>query len=276
MRQFIMTLKEYLLTKKYVILILGGIIGLLSYFIINMVGTLNIYKNPQALQDFIAAFPEGMLEFFGIEIFSSPYGFWCLEMLSFIWLYAGIYIVYMASGLLSREVEEKTIDLSLSKPITRYNFLGSKISFLYIFVGATMGIFFLITTGGMAFSSIFPEEGLYFDRLWLTYLTVVLFLGALAMFATLFSTIFLTTRKSMALGVVVLFLMFFLGEFYIYMDESVQGVKYISIFYYFNPAEYMVHSDFPLYIRDLIVLISVNAGLITASLFIFNKKDIPI
>ena len=139
-----------------------------------------------------------------------------------------------------------------------------------------MGIFFLITMGGMAFSSTFHEEGLYFDRLLLTYLSVVLFLGALAMFATLFSTIFLTTRKSMALGVVVLFLMFFLGEFYIYMDESIQGIKYISVFYYFNPVEYLVHSDFPLYFRDIIILGYINTGLIVASLLIFNKKDIPI
>jgi ABC-2 type transport system permease protein len=268
-----MSIKEYLVTKKYILLILGGIIGLLSYYIIYMVEDINL----EDLQDIIAAMPEGMLEFFGdVEIFTSPYGFWSLEMLSFIWLYAGIYIVYMASGLLSQEVEEKTIDLSLSKPLTRYNFLGSKITFLYVFIFITMGIFFLITTGGMTSSSIFHEGGLHLDRLWLTYLNVVLFLGALAMFAKLFSTIFLTTRKSMAFGVVILFLMFFLGEFYIYMDDSIQGIKYVSVFYYFNPAEYLVHSDVPLFVRDLIVLGSVNVGLIVASLYIFNKKDIPI
>ncbi|MFX1343513.1 MAG: ABC transporter permease [Promethearchaeota archaeon] len=273
MRQFTISVKEHFLAKKYILLILGGIIGLLSYFIIYMVEDMNL----DAVQDIIEAWPPEMVEFFGdTEIFSNPYGFWSLEILAFMWLYAGIYIVYMASGLLSQEVEEKTIDLTLSKPITRYTFLGSKITFLYIFIAATMGICFLITMGGMSFSSIYNEEGLYFDRLWLTYIIVVLFLGVLAMFAKLFSTIFLATRKSMALGVVVLFLMFFLGEFYIYMDEAVQGIKYISVFFYFNPAEYLVHSDFPLFIRDLIVLGSVNAGLIIASLLIFKRKDIPI
>jgi hypothetical protein len=140
---------------------------------------------------------------------------------------------------------------------------------------ATMGIFFLITMGGMASSSVFQEEGLYFDRLWLTYIIVVLFLGALAMFSKFFSTIFLNSRKSMALGVVVLFLMFFLGEFYIYMDEAVQDIKYISVFYYFNPSDYLVHEDFGLFIRDFIVLYFVNASLIFASLVVFDRKDIP-
>lgn len=272
MKQFLTSVKENLLSKKYILLILGGIIGLLSYFIIYMVEDMDL----EAIQDIIAAWPEGMLEFFGdVEIFSNPYGFWSLEILTFMWLYAGIYIVFMASGLLSREVEEKTIDLTLSKPINRYNFLGSKVSFLYIFIATTIGILFLITMGGMAFSSTFQGEGLFFDRLWLSYISVFLFLGAFAMIAVLFSTIFLTTRKSMALGIVVLFLMFFLGEFYIYMDESVQGIKYISIFYYFNPSEYLVYSDFPLYIRDLLVLSSINIGLIVTSLVVFNKKDIP-
>ena len=272
MKQYFTSLKESILSKKYLILILGGIIGLLSYFIIYMLEDLDL----AAIQSIIDALPEGMLEFFGdVEIFSNPYGFWSLEILTFMWLYAGIYIVFMASGLLSREVEEKTIDLTLSKPITRFNFLGSKISFLYIFIAATMGIFFLITMGGMTFSSTFQGEGLFFDRLWLSYISVVLFLGAFAMIAVLFSTIFLTTRKSMALGIVVLFLMFFLGEFYIYMDESVQGIKYVSIFYYFNPSEYLVHSDFTLYIRDIIILGYINTGLIVASLLVFDKKDIP-
>ena len=169
MRQFLTSVKENLLSKKYLLLILGGIIGLLSYFIIYMVEDMDL----DAIQDIIAAWPEGMLEFFGdVEIFSNVYGFWSLEILAFMWLYAGIYIIYMASSLLSQEVEEKTIDLTLSKPITRFNFLGSKITFLYLFILATMGICFLITMGGMAFSSTFNEAGLFFDRLWLTYIIV--------------------------------------------------------------------------------------------------------
>jgi len=273
MKRFLLLVKESLLEKKFVILILGGVIGLLSYFIVYMIDGMDL----SAIKDIIAMWPEEMLGFFGdVEAFTSPYGFWTLELLSFMWVYAGIYIVYMASSLLTREVEAKTIDLSLSKPVTRYNFLGSKITFLYLFIVAALGMFFLITMGGMASSSVFQNEGLFFDRLWLTYIVVVLYLGALAMFAKFFSTIFLNGRKSMAMGIFVLFLMFFLGEFYVYMDEAVQGMKYISVFYYFNPSDYMVHADFGLLARDLIVLGSINSALVVGSLLIFNKKDIPI
>lgn len=273
MKRFFISIKENLIEKKIVLIILGGVIGLLSYFIVYMIENMDL----AAIEEIMAMWPEEMLEFFGdVEAFTNPYGFWTLELLSFMWVYAGIYIIYMASNLLSQEVEEKTIDLSLSKPITRYNFLGSKIVFLYLFIIVALGFFFLITMGGIAFSSVFQDEGLYFDRLWLTYIIVILYLGALAMFAKFFSTIFLSGRKSMAFGVIVLFLMFFLGEFYVYMDEAVQGIKYLSVFYYFNPSDYIVHADYTLLTRDIIVLGSINAVLVVASLIIFNRKDIPI
>ncbi|MFX1363361.1 MAG: ABC transporter permease [Promethearchaeota archaeon] len=272
MKRFLLLLKESLLEKKYILLILGGVIGLLSYYIVYMLENMDL----AAIEEIMALWPEEMLDFFGdIEAFTNPYGFWALELLTFMWLYAGVYIVYMASTLLTREVEEKTIDLTLSKPITRFNFLGSKIAFLYAFIAIALGVFFLITMGSMAFSSVFQEEGFLFDRLWLTYIIVVLYIGALAMFAKFFSTIFLSGRKAMALGIFILFLMFFLGQFYIYMNEAVQDIKYISVFYYFNPLDYIVHGDIKLFARDIIVLGSINAALVVGSLLIFNRKDIP-
>jgi len=272
MKRFFNTIKESILDKKFLILILGGVIGLLSFFVISMIESIDL----EAFDDIFSYFPEGMMDFFGdMAVLTNPYGFWTMELLSFIWLYAGIYLVFMASSLLSQEVENKTIDLSLSKPISRNNFLGSKIAFLYIFIMATIGIFFLITMGSMAASSTYRTEGLFFDRLFATYFSVVLFLGALAMVSKFISTIFLSTKKSMALGVMILFIMFFLGEFYVYMDEFIQGIKYISIFYYFNPVDYMVNADSAIFTRDIIVLGIINGVLITGSLFVFNKKDIP-
>lgn len=272
MKRFFSTVKELILEKKFTILILGGVIGLLSFFIIAMIENLDL----QAMEDIFSIFPEDLMAFLGdITVITNPYGFWAYELLSFIWLYVGIYLIFMASSLLSRDVENKTIDLSLSKPISRYNFLGSKITFLYVFNMTVIGIFFLITLGSMAGSSTFRTEGIFLERLFATYFSVVLFLGALAMVAKFSSTIFLSTKKSLAVGVMVLFIMFFLGEFYVYMDEAIQGIKYISIFYYYNPVDYLVKADSALFTRDIIVLGVINGVLIAGSLYVFSKKDIP-
>ncbi|TKJ21384.1 MAG: hypothetical protein CEE43_09585 [Promethearchaeota archaeon Loki_b32] len=272
MKRFFSSIKELILEKKFMILILGGGIGLLSFFIVALISDLDL----QSMQDIFSAFPEEFLEFFGdLAVLANPYGFWTMEMLSFIWLYAGILFIFTASSLLSHEVENKTIDLSLSKPISRYNFLGSKITFLYVFIMTTIGIFFLITLGSMAASSTFRTEGIFLERFLAAYFSVVLFLGALAMVAKFMSTIFLSTKKSIALGVMILFIMFFLGEFYVYMDEAIQDIKYISIFYYFNPVDYMVNADTAIFTRDIVILGTINVALIVGSLFIFNRKDIP-
>ncbi|MFX1500563.1 MAG: ABC transporter permease [Promethearchaeota archaeon] len=272
MRRFFSTIKELILEKKFMILILGGVIGLLSFYIIIIIGDMDI----QELQEVISAFPEGFLDFFGdLEVLANPYGFWSLEMLSFIWLYAGIYLIFLASSLLSHDVENKTIDLSLSKPISRYNYLGSKIAFLYVFIISTIGIFFLITIGSVVASPVFRTEGIYLERFFATFLSVVLFLGVLAMVSKFISTIFLSTKKSLAIGVMTLFIMYFFGEFYVYMDEAIQDIKYVSIFYYFNPTDYMVMVDVSIFIRDVVILGIVNIVLIVGSLLIFNRKDIP-
>ncbi len=274
MKRFFSTVKELILEKKFMIPIYGGVVGLFSFFIIAILEDLDL----QSLDDILTSLGgfEELLDFFGgLAVMSNPYGFWSLEILSFIWLYAGIYTVFMASSLLSHEVENKTIDLSLSKPISRYNFLGGKIAFLYVFTMTVIGILFLISLGSMAGSSQFRTEGIYIDRLVVTYFSVVLFLGALAMVAIFFSTIFLSTKKSATLGVLVLMIMFFLGEFYIYMDEAIQGIRYLSIFNYYNPVDYLVNANFDLFTTDIIVLGVINGVLIAGSLFVFSKKDIP-
>jgi ABC-2 type transport system permease protein len=274
MKRFFSTVKELILEKKFMIPIYGGVIGLLSFFIINILEDLDL----QSLDAILGALGgiEELLDFFGgLAVMSNPYGFWSLEILSFIWLYAGIYTVFMASSLLSHEVENKTIDLSLSKPISRYSFLGGKIMFIYVFLVTVIGILFLISIGSMVNSTDFRAEGIHIDRLFVTYFSVVLFLGALAMVATFFSTIFLNTKKTAALGVLFLMIMFFLGEFYVYMDEAIQGVKYISVFYYYNPVDYLVNADFDLFTTDIIVLGVINGALIVGSLFVFSRKDIP-
>ena len=137
-----------------------------------------------------------------------------------------------------------------------------------------MALAFLILSGGIASSQMFLDEGLYWDRVWGTYIVVVLFLSALSMIAFFGSTIFLNSKKAMVIGIVALFLMFFIDGFYSYM-EAIENLKYFTVFFYYNPLDYLVHADIDLYIRDMIVLASINAALVIGSLIVFNKKDIP-
>lgn len=90
---------------------------------------------------------------------TNPYGFLTVEVLGSLWLYAGIYLVFSASLLLSQDIEEKTIELFLSKPITRTKFLGSKIVSLYMLITIMIALAFLILSGGIVTSQMFIDEG---------------------------------------------------------------------------------------------------------------------
>ena len=67
MRRFFSTVKELILDKKFMILILGGVIGLLSFFMIAMIGEIDL----QSFNDIFSSFPEGMMDFFLYGQFSS-------------------------------------------------------------------------------------------------------------------------------------------------------------------------------------------------------------
>ena len=271
MGQLLTIVKEYLKDKKWATILLGGITGLFGVFTIYILNDLDL----EAMESIIAMFPEGLFDFFGgLVAMTNPYGFLTMEVLGFIWLWAGIYLIFSASSLLSQDIEEKTIELSLSKPITRTKYLGSKIVSLYVIITIMMALTFLIISGTIATSQIFIDEGLYWDRVGGTYVIVVLFLSALSMIAFFSSTIFLNTKKAMVIGIVALFLMFFIDGFYSYMEE-IENLKYFTVFFYYNPVDYLVHADIDLFIRDIIVLASINAALVIGSLIVFNKKDIP-
>jgi ABC-type transport system involved in multi-copper enzyme maturation permease subunit len=189
----------------------------------------------------------------------------------------GIFLIYMtSSSALPIEVENKTIDLILSKPISRSSYLAGKIGFLYLYTAGLMGIVVAFIGAGMATSPTFIDFGLHWDRLFVVYVVVVLHLGTMVMTALLFATIFLDTKKTMGATMMITFLMFFIGSFWQYFPEAQQGIKYASTWFYYNPMDLFGMGIFDNLLRDILVLGAVNVVLIVASLLVFRRRDIPV
>ena len=225
----------------------------------------------------LESMPE-LAEFFGgITAITTPYGFVNVELFSFMWIFVGIFLVYMTSGTaLPGEVEDKTIDLILSKPISRSSYLMGKIIFLYLFITGLMAVVFAFIGVGMATSQTFIDYGLYWDRLLAVYIINIVHLGTLVMTALLFATITLNSKKTMGAALAIMFLMFFIGSFWQFFPEEQQVIKYISTWFYLNTSDLFVEGIFDNFLRDILVLIGVNVGLIVASLLIFRRRDIPV
>jgi ABC-type transport system involved in multi-copper enzyme maturation permease subunit len=266
-------IKEDLLDKKWSFAILGVLIGSLGLYLTYMLSTMDL----SALQNYIDSLPESMKAIIGQLEIANPYSLLNAYFFSFLWLYCGVFLIYMASNLVPQEVESNTIDLVLSKAISREKYLTGKIAFLYTFIAVLMSLIVLLTAAGIGSSNPFIEKGLYWERLWAVLLIATLHLGTLAMTAVFFSTLFLNTKKTMAAAIVTMFLMFFLGGSYSSIGSTVSNpLQHASTWFYYNPAQFFGVGNFSNFLRDALVLIGTNLGLIIASLIIFRKRDIPI
>ena len=114
-----------------------------------------------------------------------------------------------------------------------------------------------------------------FVELWTAFFIVLLFNYAVISTAFFFSTF---NNPKMALvfsfGLVVFF--YAIGQFWNSFDESIQGMKYISIFYYSDMSNLLVNSNWDAVPLKIIFLSTYSVGLTALSVILFNKRDIPV
>jgi ABC-2 type transport system permease protein len=264
---------ELLHEKRWLLLAFGLLIGIFGYVMTIIIEVIDL----SGIEDLLASIPqlEELLDIFGD--LTSPYGLLNVEVFAFYWIFVGFFFVYIASStVLPGEVEDKTIDLTLSKPISRSSYLMSKITFLYIFIICVQAIIFTLIGLGMATSQAFIDVGLYWDRLLAVYIINIVHSGTLVMTALLFATITLSSKKTMGAALAIMFVMFFLGTFWEFFSVDQQVIKYISTWFYLNTEDLFVHGIFDNFLQDVLVLIGVNMVLIVASLLIFRRRDIPV
>ncbi|TFH04504.1 MAG: hypothetical protein E4H14_14585 [Candidatus Thorarchaeota archaeon] len=274
MRKILSITIEHFHEKRWIFILFGLLMGFTGFIMITLVDFLDVSAYAVILETFPVEFVDLVG---GFEAFTSPYGFVNVELFAFVWIFVGIFIVFVASGsALPSEVEDKTIDLILSKPISRSTYLMSKIFFLFLFVTTLMAVVFAFIGLGMMTSPTFIDYGLYWDRLLLVYIINVVHLGTLAMTALLFATITLNSKKTMGIALAIMFLMFFLGTLWHFLPDEQQFIKYFSTWFYLDTSDLFVQGIFDNFLRDLLVLLGVNMSLIVSSLLIFRRRDIPV
>lgn len=265
--------KEDIWDKKWSILGLGILVGLIGFYVISLFNSLDF----SSLEDYINSLPESLLALLGELDITNPYSLTNAYFYSFMWLYCGIFLVYMASGLVPQDIENHTIDLTLSKPVSREEYLVGKIFFVYTFIVVLLAIITVFVVSGMVSSAIFIQEGIYWERVVVVFLISTLHLGTLVMTSVFVSTIFLDAKRTTAVSVIVMFIMFFIGDFSAVMNPTVGNtLQYFSTWFYYNTAQVFGAGNFVNLPRDVLVLGGINIALIIASLIVFRKRDIPV
>lgn len=216
-------------------------------------------------------YPQSFLEAFNVEfehMFSTLEGFLATEHFSFVWpIILIILVLSYGGGAIAGEVDRGTIEVLLAQPLSRLRIYGAKV---------LSGILILLTFVFVSNLSVIPLAELYnLDYQLANWLTVSVlgFLFGLAIFGVcmLFSSFFSTRGKAASLTGGVIIIMYALNVVSKF-KESVEGLKYLSFFHYFDSNAALIHNQID--ILNVLVLLAVGVMALIIGAIVFEKRDI--
>ena len=228
------------------------------------------------MEDYFAGFPPEILVMIGGTIsLETLSGFITMEFLSMIWIWVGFFIILKASQDIPAAIENKGIDLILSKPIKRWEYaLGKHLRFIISLMIIFISMILMIALMAPILPNLADETIIWGDFI-ASFFWAFLLCISLECTAFLLST-FLPRKKASGMAFTLMIIFYIIGLFYGFFDESIQGMKYLSIFYYYNPGQIMIEQSYVNVVRDFAILIGYSFVLTATSIIIFNKRDIPI
>jgi ABC-2 type transport system permease protein len=237
------------------------------------------------IEDMLVNYPEEILALIGGTIsLGTLSGFITVEFLSMIWIWVGIYIILKAAQDIPTAIDNKSIDLILSKPIKRWEYaLGKHLCFIISLLIIFLALILMIVIMKLILPNL-QDENIIWKEYFVAFFWSFLFCTALECTAFLFST-FMPRKQASGISFIVLIIFFILGLYYTFFDESIQDLKYLSIFHYYDPSRIMVNHEpikfmiddkFTGVLRDFIILTGYSIVLSISSLIIFNNRDIPV
>ncbi len=211
-------------------------------------------------------FVEGFLGDVSVD-FSTIEGYLALEYFS---LWPLLFIIFLAvktSGVISKHVEDRSLDILLATGYSRFRFMNEKVlllilNFLLIIFSAWLGL---------VLGTIMLGESIPFSGLTFTFIDSIPMALAFVGIAMLISVLVDEGGKSIGIvmGVV-------LGEYMLNVVANLanwgDSVKYLSLFTYWNSNDAMLHGV--IHPINVIVPLAVAGITIFLSYYLFQKKEI--
>ncbi len=226
-------------------------------------------------EEIMDAFPPELMMMFGEQTnLGTIDGFLHMEVMSLAWAWFGIFFLMRAAQDIPSDIETKTIEITLSKSIQRWEYILAKALYhvisVFIVLLMVWGVLILYLLA-------IPEYEGYYDigNLTITFFWLWLFLSTLVSTALLLSTI-LGSKKAVGIAFGFLIIMFFIGTFWSSFPEASQNLKYISVFYYFESSELLGFGIMDDVARDMGILAVYTVVMIGLATLVFQKRDIPV
>jgi len=251
--------------------LIGYGIGLLAYSLVMAAIYPSFSKSGLNLDELLKNYPEALMKAFGVELtskftFTSYIG---MEYLNLMWIIIVLFfIAFFAAKIIAAGVSDGTIELLLSRPISRLKIALSNIMVfvvgIIILEAATLLGFWLPglwnNTVGVDWSAIFN-----------TMLVLLLFSLAIFGYSFFFSSISSNRGKVVALSTIST-LVFYIMNFIALYWKQIEWFKHITLFYYFRGGE--LSTGKPIIVTDALVFIGVFVVFTVAGLWYFQKRDV--
>ncbi|MBY9000384.1 MAG: ABC transporter permease subunit [Candidatus Heimdallarchaeota archaeon] len=213
----------------------------------------------------------GELGLIDISQWSGAFQMYIFLILEYFLLFTTIFVT---TKIITSEIDKKTLDVMLSYPIPRWRFLLEKFGgylFYCLLYPLVIMLFTFASTKYVQYNN--AHLNVEIDYIALTYALIgtwMLFfsLGALAL---LCSVILLDSRKAVVGSAAVIFGMYLLNRIG-GMTESVEFIKYFSVFNYMDPNSIMSSGTFP--VGDFFILLGVGLAALVVALIIFQKREL--
>lgn len=246
----------------------GGGLALLAVLLLSMINDNQMIEQYGKIME---TFPPEIMSALGADDFaalSTPDGFIAFGFFSYILIIIAIYAVNTGLDITATDEDEGMMDIVLTLPVLRRQlvmerFLASIVITVAILLTAFMG--FIV---GLPFTRLTINLGGMLLGI-LTLIPSTLFMIALVMLCGV-----LFRRKSTALGVAVVII---LTSYFVDMlamtttNEIVSALSYLSFFTYSKSQN--VVTDGVVW-RDMVILLSGTIGLLGATLYLFDRRDV--
>jgi ABC-2 type transport system permease protein len=200
----------------------------------------------------------GFTAFLGVEIYSAIYGL----------LFGGI-IAYIGGAAIPVTIENGTLDLALSRPISRTRYyLESWVATLIC--GAIIGLLIVLAVWIDTF--IIKDAGINWQWLWITQLVQWAFLFFAAGFGMLLGSFINASRAAGGTAVGIIVLGYLINSFGALSDKFSWLLK-IGPFYYAPAIDSLVNHQLTWWYPWVLVVAGLVLGI--AGLVVFNKRDFP-
>jgi ABC-2 type transport system permease protein len=246
-------------------IVLGGIILM----------TLSIYpqftQDQETMKDLLKAYPDSFKEAFGMNRldYGTLLGFYGVQVHFMTTLLGSIFSVMLASNIIAKEENEKTIEFLLSKPITRTRIITEK-----LFAVLTNILLLNVMTAVVCLIGFqYADEEVSMKTFGVLIIATFLMHITFAAVAFFLSAIMKKSRTitSVSLGIV---LLSYFSSVVSGISEDLEMLKYISLFKYVDAADIITDKAInPLYLMVMLIVIVCSIALTYVT---YHKKDIAV